>query len=326
MENRSVLIMMASYNGEKYIYQQIESILNQTYRNILLIIQDDNSSDNTIEIVKNFQKIDKRIILWNNDSKHGPYENFHSLINKCKKLKKFDYYMFCDHDDIWNRDKVEFLIKSLERQTNCCKPMMAYADMCIIDENGVITKSSVNKIFNLKYNNKWSTLYNHNIYGCNSIMNKALFDLVPSVDVQEKICHVLCHDNYYGKFAAFFGELIYINKPLMKYRRYSSNVTASHDYSYGLRKIIRYTKSLNSLAVAHARTYSQSIYTMEKMKQCNLSSKDCQVFDCLARSIKKGGIDGVFWALKYKVFCGLWTRTISRYFVLFSKLYIKYLS
>lgn len=55
MENRSVLIMMASYNGEKYIYQQIESILQQTYKNILLIIQDDNSTDGTLEIMDRFK-------------------------------------------------------------------------------------------------------------------------------------------------------------------------------------------------------------------------------------------------------------------------------
>ena len=325
MENRTVLIMMASYNGEKYICQQIESILNQTYQNILLIIQDDGSTDNTIEIIKNFQKNDKRVILWYNDKKHGPYENFHTLINKCKNLNPFDYYMFSDHDDIWDIDKVEVFLKILENKEVCCKPIMAYADMRIVDENNNVTKDSVNAIFNLKYNNKWSTLYNHVIYGCNSIMNKELFDLVPVVNIDEKICHILCHDNYYGKFAAFFGELIYVDKVLMNYRRYSSNVTAGHDYSYGLRKVLKYVKSLNTLASTHARTYSQSIYAIKKMKQCTLNNDDRQVLDQLLHSIQKGGICSILFALKYRVTCGLLSRTISRYFILFSKLYIKYL-
>lgn len=325
MEKSSVLIMMASYNGEKYIYQQIESILQQTYQNILLVIQDDNSTDNTIEIIKNFQKADKRVILWNNDEKHGPYENFHALINKCKKLRPFDYYMFSDHDDIWNNNKVEFLVKILEKK-KCDKPIMAYADMCIIDENNNVTKNSVNAIFNLKYNNKWSTLYNHVIYGCNAIMNKELFALVPPVCVNDEICHILCHDNYYGKFAAFFGELLYINVPLMKYRRYSSNVTAVHDYSYGIKKILKYVKSLNVLAASHARTYMQSIYTVEKMKTSNLNKKDSQILDQLVDSIKKGGSIAIRSAFKYKISCGILSRTISRYFILFSKIYIKYLT
>lgn len=325
MENRSVLIMMASYNGEKYIYQQIESILQQTYKNILLIIQDDNSTDGTLEIIKKFQKSDKRVVLWHNSGKHGPYENFHTLINKCKKLEKFDYYMFSDHDDIWNHDKVEYFVKMIEDKCTDNKPIMAYADMCLIDDNNNITNRSVNDIFSLRYHNKWSTLYNHVIYGCNSIMNRKLFELVPPVNTNDKICHILCHDNYYGKFAAFFGELMYIDKILMKYRRYSSNVTASHDYSYGLKKICNYLKSMNSLEAAHARTYSQSIYAVEKMKDSNLNDEDCKVLDQLIDSIKSGGLYSVRVAFKYRISCGRLSRTISRYVVLFRKRYIKYI-
>ena len=325
MANHAVLIMMASYNGEKYIYQQIESILNQTYKNILLIIQDDKSTDNTIGIIEHFQKNDKRVVLWHNEERHGAYENFHSLINKCKKLKQFDYYMFSDHDDVWNEDKVEKLVKIFEKKNISGKPIMAYADMCIIDENNRMIQNSVNDIFNMEYKNKWSTMYNHVIYGCNSIMNKELFDLVPAVNTYDPICHILCHDNYYGKFAAFFGELIYVNKPLMKYRRYASNVTSSHDYSYGLKKIAKYIKSLDVLATAHARTYSQSIYTIKKMIQNGLNDKDYQVLNELVDSIKKGGLSGVLFAIKYKISCGRLSRTISRYFILFSKLHIKHL-
>ena len=325
MEKLSVLIMMASYNGEKYIYQQIESILRQTYKNFLLIIQDDNSTDNTVDIIKSFIALDSRVVLWHNNGKHGAYENFHSLINKCKKMNSFDYYMFSDHDDIWNENKIEVLVKELEKIDISGLPLMAYADMCIIDENNNITQNSVNAIFNLEYKNKWSTLYNHVIYGCNAIMNKKLFELVPCVDINEEICHILCHDNYYGKFAAFFGNLIYINKSLMKYRRYSSNVTAGHDYSYGLKKIIMRVKSLDSLAETHARTYSQSLYTIKKIKQKNLNGEDYKLLEQLENSIKKGGILALFFAVKFRISCGILSRTISRYFILFSKLYIKYI-
>lgn len=321
----TVLIMMASYNGEMYIEQQIDSILNQSYKNFLLVIQDDNSTDRTQEIIKKKQLHDKRIVLWDNQGKNGAYENFHSLINKCKEKYDYDYYMFSDHDDIWNSNKIEIFVDEMENNYDQNEPIMLYADMCIIDGNNKITSKSVNKIFNLQYKNKWSTLYNHSIYGCNCIINKKLFYLVPTVKTDDRICHILCHDNYYGKFAAFFGKLRYIDISLMMYRRYSTNVTAKHDYSYGLKKLIMRVKSINDLAESHARTYIQSLYTIEKMKQIDMNINDSIKLEKLAKSIKKGGFSAVYYALKYKISCGILIRTFSRYLILFSKLYLKFL-
>lgn len=326
MGEPSVLIMMASYNGEKYIEQQINSIIKQSYKNFKLIIQDDNSSDNTVDIIRKYQEIDERIILWSNEGKNGAYENFHSIINKCKKMEKYDYYMFCDHDDIWNYNKIEFLIDFMEKNNASQKLVMAYADMSIIDENGIIVKQSVNKILKLKYKNKYCTFFNHSIYGCNSILSSKLFFTVPNVNTDSSICHILSHDNYYGKFAAILGELYFINESLMKYRRYSSNVTAAHDYNYGLKKLKMRLKSLNNLAEAHARTYSQSIFTIDKILQFNLSNQDKKKLNNIDKCLKKGGYYALFYAFKYHISCGLLIRTISRYFILFTKVYLKFLN
>ena len=325
MEKPSVLIMMASYNGEKYIEKQIVSILEQSYKNFKLIIQDDHSSDNTIDIIKKYQKVDDRIVLWFNEEKSGAYENFHSIINKCKEIEKYDYYMFCDHDDIWNRDKIKTFIEFMEKKGARDKIVMAYADMSIIDENDDTVNSSVNSILKLKYKNKYCTLFNHSIYGCNSIMSNKLFFLPPNVNPENDICHILSHDNYYGKFAAFLGNLYFINTPLMQYRRYSSNVTAAHDYNYGFKKLWTRLKSINKLAESHARTYSQSIFTLSQLLQYDFSDDDKKKLTIMDRCLKKGGTYAIFNAIKFHVSCGLPVRTISRYFILFTKVYLKYL-
>lgn len=80
--------MLATYNGERFIEQQIESILKQTYTNFHLAIQDDGSTDATLDIIKKYSQKDKRIEILKNESKyHGPFYNFHCLANKFKHVK-----------------------------------------------------------------------------------------------------------------------------------------------------------------------------------------------------------------------------------------------
>ena len=147
--DKSVLIMMAVYNGEKYIREQIESIINQTYKKWQLIVQDDGSNDDTIVIVKEYCRKDKRISIINNQlCTHGAFINFHILINYCKKLEPYDFYMFCDQDDIWHEDKVEKLVESCDKLG--MYPAFCYADMSTIDENGNVGYPSLDKKWKLE--------------------------------------------------------------------------------------------------------------------------------------------------------------------------------
>ena len=91
-----VLIMLASYNGEKYIREQIESICRQTYSDWHLLIQDDGSSDGTIDIVTEYCNKDERVeLIVNTEKVHGAYINFHVLVNKARAMQPYKYYMFC---------------------------------------------------------------------------------------------------------------------------------------------------------------------------------------------------------------------------------------
>ena len=97
-------ILMATYNGGKYIAEQIDSILNQNYNDWKLYIRDDGSKDNTVNIVKEYiEKYPDKIILIEDGRRNlGPKLNFGELL----KISKSEYCMFCDHDDVWMEDKV----------------------------------------------------------------------------------------------------------------------------------------------------------------------------------------------------------------------------
>ena len=109
--------MMTTYNGERFLREQLDSILGQTYPNFRLVIQDDGSTDGTEEILAGYAERDDRISLRKNEGPHGAYCNFHGLMNAVRQEEPADYYMFSDQDDIWLPDKISFYVRAAESQS-----------------------------------------------------------------------------------------------------------------------------------------------------------------------------------------------------------------
>ena len=107
----TVDILLATYNGEKYVIEQIESILHQTYKNIRLLISDDCSTDDTRQILEQYQKKDNRIEIFFQEKNLGYIRNFAFLLNQVKNK----YYMLSDQDDVWLPEKVEKSIQFLKQ-------------------------------------------------------------------------------------------------------------------------------------------------------------------------------------------------------------------
>jgi glycosyltransferase involved in cell wall biosynthesis len=105
-----ISIAMCTYNGERFIKEQLDSILNQTYKNFELIITDDDSSDKTITIIKEYIKQDKRIKLYQNNSNLGFIKNFEKAISLCSG----DYIVLADQDDIWKVNKLEIFLEQIK--------------------------------------------------------------------------------------------------------------------------------------------------------------------------------------------------------------------
>ena len=328
----TVLIMMASYNGKKYIEEQIESIRSQTYPNWKLIIQDDGSTDGTLEIVEKYAASDKRICLWKRPKnvRHGAYYNFHSMIHTVREVEpQYDYYMFSDHDDIWHEKKIEVFVEEAERKAQTEKdervPRLFYADMQVVDGNGSVTIPSMNSSVGIRYHNRFSPFYCHSVSGCNILLNRALFYLAPPVDTDSDICSIVSHDNYFAKLAALTGELVYIDKVLMSYRRYGENVTAKQEYNYGLRRILKRLSGLDDLAKDHALTYNQALFSIHQYRTLKLTDEQETFLNDVETSIRQGGMKGLQIVEKYDISWGRKVRTTSRKAILTLGLYKKYL-
>jgi len=327
-EKKSVLIMMAVYNGEKYLREQIESIISQDFSDWHLIIQDDASSDQTVKIAEEFCGRDERIELLHNEGRHGAYYNFHSLANICKTLPRYDYYMFADQDDIWKADKLRVLtgfISSRERRLGSAVPMLCYADMTIVDAQGNTIYPSMNALYKIDGRTRYNVFFSHKIFGCNIILNASLFFAVPKIDVSADEIQTLSHDNLYTKFAAVLGEVYYLPRVTMLFRRHGENTTKEQQYNVTLKRIIQRIFDLDALAEAHVNVYNQSLYAIKLLESVDLSEKQRKMLAEIKSVILRGGIPACGFVLRHKIKWGKPVENISRSLILFTGIYRKYL-
>ena len=140
--NKTIAILMATYNGERFLDQQIDSLLRQTYEDWHLYVHDDGSKDGTVSVVKHYQEqYPGRISLLDYPPQGGPCRNFLSMLEKVEA----PYYMFCDQDDVWLPEKIELSFQEMTRQEAAApgQSIVVHTDLHIVDEQLTVTYDSM---------------------------------------------------------------------------------------------------------------------------------------------------------------------------------------
>ena len=213
IENKKIDILMATYNGEKYLVEQLDSIINQTYHNWNLLIRDDNSTDKTSEIIQNYHKKDKRIkILKDNKGNLGIVRNFEELL----KNSESEFIMFSDQDDIWVENKLVMYLKMIEKIKN--KGFMIHSDAILFDKN----KSNILKdtFISEKAINRGleNVFFNYFVQGATILISKEIKNFILPFPKE-----VYLHDRYIHLISELFFERIFVNKALVYYRQHGDN-------------------------------------------------------------------------------------------------------
>lgn len=206
-----ISVCIATYNGEKYISEQIDSILSQLSEADEIIISDDHSTDNTLAIINGLQ--DKRIKFYTNVNTKGVIGNFANAISKANG----DLVFLCDQDDIWRNDKVSVLLQQFNDQN----VTLVLSNALLVNKDG---KSLEKSIFNKPVSE--SSLLKHfvksSFLGCAMAFRK---NSVPKVfPIPE---NVPMHDWWIGMLHLYYGKVRYINQDLLYYRRHDNNVTST---------------------------------------------------------------------------------------------------
>ena len=221
-----VNILMSTYNGEKFVAEQVESIQKQTYTDWHLLIRDDGSTDKTCEILADFVSTDSRIKLIRAENV-GVIKSFHELV---KNNLDADFYFFADQDDYWLPEKLTAMLDEANKHDNR-KPIMYYSDLKVTDKALKVTSQSMIRSQSDHANTRLvQELTENTVTGGASMINHELAQLWQTTN------DVIMHDWYLALVAAALGELIYIDQPTHLYRQHDTNVLGARTFSKRLKK------------------------------------------------------------------------------------------
>jgi len=204
-----ISVCIPTYNGEKFIFQQLQSILLQLNKNDEIIISDDSSTDNTIAIIKSFD--DQRIILLENNKFYNPIFNLENAL----KHAKGDYIFLSDQDDIWSQNKVKIFMNYFKSYD------LVVSDCMIINENGDVLKESLYERTKPSYN-FLSCLYRNPFLGNAMAFKRIILD--KAIPFPRKI---IMHDIWIGLLALKTSKVYFANDKLSSWRRHDDNITNS---------------------------------------------------------------------------------------------------
>ena len=228
-ESRKVAVLMSTYNGEKFLREQIESLFAQVGVDLTVYVRDDGSSDGTLEILRRYES-EKFIVTVGNNL--GPANSFMELLYSVPDT--YDYYAFSDQDDIWAPDKLSAGIQMLEEKGALlygCNQMLVDKDG---NELGVWRKEGY-KVSTTPI----EVIVRNSISGCTMIFTHRLYELVirPELRPGSQILSLRMHDNWLVLVASLFDGVIYDFRPFIKYRQHGNNVIgASNERKKSFRK------------------------------------------------------------------------------------------
>ena len=236
-----ISILLSSYNGEKYLKEQLDSLFAQTYKNFEIIVRDDGSTDKTKYILNEYEKNypNKVQIIEDGIGNLGSSKSFMKLLEYSSDC---EYVMFCDQDDVWLPEKIEMSInkiKELEVESNKNIPLLVFTDLTVVDEKlNIINKSYWNyqKLIP-SITNDWKKLLSQNVItGCTIIMNKKAKEVCLPFTLE-----MMIHDQWIGANISKYGKIGYLNEQTILYRQHGNNVEGAHNYGikYVLNKLMK---------------------------------------------------------------------------------------
>jgi glycosyltransferase involved in cell wall biosynthesis len=208
-----ISVCVTTFNGEKYIREQLNSILSQININDEVIISDDSSMDDTIDIIESLK--DSRMRLLKNNNFRSPIFNIENAL----KNAVGDYIFLADQDDIWLPNKVETVVKYLQKY-DC-----VVSDARIIDVNdNIICDSFIKK--NKSRKGFFHNLIKNGYLGCCMAFNKKILKHALPFPA-----NIPMHDMWIGLIAEIFGETLFLNESLISYRRHGLNFSMTSEKS-----------------------------------------------------------------------------------------------
>jgi hypothetical protein len=218
-------VLLATYNGEKFLDEQLDSLFAQTWKNIRILVNDDGSSDDTQKILYRYAaRYPGYLWIEHNLQQKGPCGNFDALM----KRSTAKYVAFCDQDDVWCETKLAHcmdVLKTIEMKYGSSLPVLVYTDLKLSSSDGSIHSQSHWERSRVRPEKACfrNLLAQNLVTGCTMIANRSLIDLALPIPVAE----VIMHDYWLALIASAFGILEPIHKKTVTYRQHADNVVGA---------------------------------------------------------------------------------------------------
>ncbi|MCR5625567.1 MAG: glycosyltransferase family 2 protein [Lachnospiraceae bacterium] len=276
MGEKMYCILLATYNGEKYVQELLDSIEAQTVTDWELIAFDDRSTDKTYEILREFQKKHrKQVIVERNVTSTGNAKDNFALLFRRAKKSNAQYFLPADQDDVWLPDKIEKLsnaMNKMEERFGERTPVLIHSDLIVADSKlNVISESFFEYAKLEKKTPIYKLVSQNNVTGCACMINR---ELLMSVADEIGLETVMMHDYWCALYAAVFGRIAFLNTPTVYYRQHGNNSLGAQKanslvrlykrFSNGRRDYIRDVKATRMQAKTFAECYESRVNEVYK--------------------------------------------------------------
>jgi len=217
-----IAIIVATYNGEKFIGEQLDSILRNSFTDFEIYVCDDGSSDDTKQVVAEYMTAHPNRIHWHkNEQNLGVIRNFLCAVEQIEA----DYFMFCDQDDVWLPDKLAHTLSCMKKAEEELpeRPITVFGDATMVDGDLKPLGSSFQKVSNL---NPTDVSLSHLVMenaaiGCTVMINCSVKQLLQEIPELPK--EVRMHDCWVAMISAALGKLVFLDEELLLYRQHGNN-------------------------------------------------------------------------------------------------------
>lgn len=315
----NISVALCSFNGEKYIEEQLKSIITQTSRPDEIVIVDDVSEDSTPDIVSSFtNSCPVKVTFTRNERRLGPVKNFEKAIN----IASGDYVFLSDQDDLWIPEKIEktlALIQKVETEKGKDNPILAHSDLRVVNEQLQVINPSYMHHKKISHRSTYqleALLVQNFVTGCTVCINKKMKEI--ALPFPEK---AMMHDWWLALLACALGQIVFHPEPLILYRQHGHNVVGAVNY-FSSKRIKRLFQP-QVVDKTIAEIYFQACALKERIK--SLEYGNIEIVGSWIASLEQNPWAAVQYALKNHI---LKQNSLHNLFFLFSVLrggYRKYI-
>lgn len=248
--SKVILILLSTYNGKLFLPDFFDSLEKQSYPDWKLLIRDDGSSDETLEIIQIFaKKHDNRIEIIRDNINLGAKGSFSKLLETALKDASWEYLMFADQDDVWMNDKITVTrskMEQMKKKFTESAPLLVHTDLTVVDSLLKLLDHSFwhYQFINPKEDSFNRLLMQNTVTGCTMMINRPLAQLCENIPLD-----AIMHDWWIALIVSIFGHIDTVDRATILYRQHHQNDTGAKKFNikYILKKVLRFwdTKALH---------------------------------------------------------------------------------